>query len=198
MHYGINVATLGDYAHPGKVVTLAQTAESAGWAGLFVWDHLAFVWGVPSGDPWIILSAAAQATDAIKLGPLVTPLPLRRPQVVANAVASLDQLSNGRVVFGAGLGGVPAEITAFGEDADLPDRAQKLDEGLAVLDLLWSGEPTTFHGRFFDVDGVTLSPLPVQRHAYLSGLEGKATQPCDAPLAGTAGQSPRIMKDVKW
>jgi len=56
--------------------------------------------------------------------------------------------AGGRVVFGAGLGGVPAEFTAFGEDANLQDRAQKLDEGLAILDLLWSGEPTTFHAPF--------------------------------------------------
>ncbi len=67
-------------------------------------DHLAFAWGVPSGDPWVILSAAA--TGRLMLGTAVTPLARRRLQVVANALATLDLLSGGRVVFGAGLGGV--------------------------------------------------------------------------------------------
>jgi hypothetical protein len=114
MHYGIVTANLGDYADPRVAVRLACAAEAAGWEAFFVWDHLGFVRGVPSGDPYVILSAVAASTTHLKLGLAVTPLARRRPQVVANALASLDLLSGGRAIFGAGLGGVAEEFSAFG------------------------------------------------------------------------------------
>src|SRR5688500_4723187 len=119
MHYAIEVVTLGEYADPRPVVRLAKAAEAAGWEGLFIWDHLGFVWGAPSGDPWVILAAVAQATERIKLASSVTPLPRHQPQMLANALATLDLLSDGRVIFGAGIGGMPQEFGAFGaiEDA---------------------------------------------------------------------------------
>lgn len=163
MNYGIEVVTLGDYANPRLVVRLAQAAEAAGWQGLFIWDHLAFAWGVPSGDPWVILAAVAQATTQLKIGTAITPLPRRRPHVLANTVATLDLLSEGRVILGLGLGGILQEYTAFGEQANAQERAQRLDEGLEVLNRLWSGEKTTHHGLHYTVDAVTLAPLPVQR-----------------------------------
>jgi hypothetical protein len=118
MRYGIVTANLGEYADPRVAVRLARVAEAAGWEAFFVWDHLGFVRGVSSGDPYVILSAVAASTTRLKLGLAVTPLARRRPQVVANAVASLDLLSGGRAIFGAGLGGVPDEFTAFGESGD--------------------------------------------------------------------------------
>jgi probable F420-dependent oxidoreductase, Rv2161c family len=163
MKYGIDVAILGELADPRRVVELARAAEESGWDGLFVWDHLAFAWGTPSADPWVTLAAAAQATSRLVLGPAVTPLPRRRPAVVAHTVASLDVLSGGRVVFAAGLGGVEAEFTAFGEPSEARLRAARLDEALAILDALWRGEEVTHHGAHYRVDGVRLAPLPVQR-----------------------------------
>lgn len=162
MKYGIDIATLGEYADPNVVVALAVAAEAAGWDGIFVWDHLAFVWGVPSGDPWVILAAVAQATERLKLGTAVTPIPRRRPQVLAHTVATLDILSHGRVIFGAGLGGVEAEFEAFGENAAAKERALKLDEGLAVMRQLWAGEVVTSDGRATHIQNVALAPLPVQ------------------------------------
>lgn len=121
---------------------------------LFIWDHLAWAGGIPSGDPWISLAAAAAtATPRIALGLDVSPLPRRRPQVVATAVAALDRLSNGRVVFGAGLGGSEAEYTTFGEVADAKARASKLDEGLEILDRLWRGQRVEHHGSNYTVAG---------------------------------------------
>jgi probable F420-dependent oxidoreductase len=163
MHYGINVATLGDYANPRLIVPLAQAAEAAGWEGLFVWDHLAFAWGVPSGDPWVILAAVAQATTRLKIGTAITPLPRRRPHVLANTIATLDQLSQGRVILGVGLGGVPQEFSAFGEEDDPSKRAQQLDESLDLLNQLWSGESVRHLGTHYTVEDVTLAPLPMQR-----------------------------------
>ncbi len=163
MRHGIVTANLGEYADPRVAVRLARAAEAAGWEAFFVWDHLGFVRGVPSGDPLIILSAVAASTTHLKLGLAVTPLARRRPQVVANALASLDLLSGGRVVFGAGLGGEPDEFTAFGEPGEARRRAAMLDEGLMILNRLWSGASVTHRGPHYAVEGVSLAPLPLQR-----------------------------------
>ena len=163
MRYGIVMSNLDDYADPRLAFSLARAAEEAGWEGFFVWDHLGFVWGSPSSDPWVVLSAAAFSTTRLKLGTAITPLARRRPHVVANSLVSLDLLSGGRVVFGAGLGGVAEEFTAFGEPGDAKERARMLDEGLTVLDGLWSGEPLTHHGQHYHVENVSLAPLPLQR-----------------------------------
>ena len=114
MRYGIVTANLGDYADPRVAVRLARAAEAAGWEAFFVWDHLGFVRGVSSGDHCVILSAVATSTTHLKLGLAVTLLARRRPQIVSNALASLDLLSAGRVIFDVELGGVPEEFTAFG------------------------------------------------------------------------------------
>jgi probable F420-dependent oxidoreductase len=163
LQYGVSITNFGEYGDPREVARLAQIAEQAGWDGLFIWDHLAFVWGVSSGDPFIVLAAVAMVTTRLKLGTTVTPLPRRRPQVLAQTLTTLDRLSHGRMIFGVGLGGVPKEYTAFGESAEAKRRAAMLDEGLEMLTRLWSGESVTHHGAHYTVEGVTLAPLPVQR-----------------------------------
>jgi alkanesulfonate monooxygenase SsuD/methylene tetrahydromethanopterin reductase-like flavin-dependent oxidoreductase (luciferase family) len=163
MRYGIVMANLKEYSDPRVAVRLAQVAEDAGWEAFFVWDHLGFVWGSPSFDPWIVLSAVAARTTRLTLGTAITPLARRRPQVVANALASLDLLSDGRVVFGAGLGGVAEEFTAFGDPGDTKVRAAMLDEGLMILGGLWSGETVTHHGPHYTLESVALAPLTLQR-----------------------------------
>ncbi len=109
------------------------------------------------------LSAIAATTEQIRVGTAVTPVARRRPQVLAHQVATLDVLSRGRVTFGAGLGGVASEFSKFGEDSDAHMRAELLDEGLDVLRALWSGEQVDRRGKHYTLDGVTLSPLPVQQ-----------------------------------
>jgi alkanesulfonate monooxygenase SsuD/methylene tetrahydromethanopterin reductase-like flavin-dependent oxidoreductase (luciferase family) len=153
---------MGTLSDPRLAVRLARAAEASGWDGVFTWDHLAFVWGRPSADPWTTLAAIAASTERVKLGTAVTPVPRRRLQVLANQVATLDVLSGGRVVFGAGLGGSPSEFASFGEPTDEKVRASMLDEGLDVLHRLWSGEQVTHRGEHYTVEGVTLSPTPVQ------------------------------------
>jgi len=157
------MSNLADHADPRLAIHLARAAEEAGWEAFFLWDHLGFAWGLPSSDPWITLSAVAVSTIRLKLGTAITPLARRRPQVVANALGSLDLLSGGRMIFGAGLGGMTEEFTAFGEPGAAKERAAMLDEGLAVLDRLWSGETVTHHGQHYDVENVSLAPLPFQR-----------------------------------
>ena len=162
MQFGLDVANLGAAADPRRVVELAVAAEQAGWDGFFVWDHWGFAWEMPSGDPWVMLAAVAQATTRMQLGTMITPLPRRRPQMVASTLASLDLLSNGRVVFGAGLGGVPQEFAAFGEVVDGKVRAAMLDEGLEVVARLLAGERVNFQGHYYTVNDIKLAPRGLQ------------------------------------
>jgi alkanesulfonate monooxygenase SsuD/methylene tetrahydromethanopterin reductase-like flavin-dependent oxidoreductase (luciferase family) len=98
----------------------------------------------------------------VRLGTAVTPVARRRPHVLAQQVATLDVLSGGRVVFGAGLGGAPSEFGRFGEPEDPRVRAELLDEGLDILRGLWAGDEVRHNGPHYVVDGVKLGPLPVQ------------------------------------
>jgi len=162
VRHGVCLANIGTYSDPRVGVRVAVAAEAAGWDGVFIWDHLAFVWGAPAADPWITLSAIGAATSRVRVGTAVTPVARRRPQVLAHQVATLDILSAGRMIFGAGLGGSESEFGKFGEATDAKVRAAMLDEGLDVMRQLWSGEEVTHRGEHFTVDGVTLAPTPVQ------------------------------------
>lgn len=164
MRYGLCVANIGSYADPRVTAELATTAEASGWEAVFVWDHLAFVWGPPAADPWVTLAAVATATSSVRVGTAVTPVARRRPHVLAQQVATLDVLSGGRVVFGAGLGGSKSEFTRFGEPDDPKVRAAMLDEGLDLLRALWSGKEVRHRGAHYVVDGVRLAPTPIQEH----------------------------------
>ena len=162
MRCGLAVANIGTYADPRVTVELGRSAEASGWDALFVWDHLGFVWNGPAADPWVTLAAVAATTSRIRIGTAVTPVARRRPQVLAQQVATLDVLSGGRVVFGAGLGGSEAEFGRFGEPVDARVRAELLDEGLELLRRFWAGEEVRHRGTHYVVDGVTLAPLPAQ------------------------------------
>jgi alkanesulfonate monooxygenase SsuD/methylene tetrahydromethanopterin reductase-like flavin-dependent oxidoreductase (luciferase family) len=112
----------------------------------------------------VALAAIALATTRIRIGTMVTPLPRRRPWIVARQAVTLDHLSNGRVILGVGLGFPPdAEYAAFGEDSDDHLRAEKLDESLAIIDGLWSGEPFSFSGKHFTVAETVFLPRPMQQ-----------------------------------
>jgi alkanesulfonate monooxygenase SsuD/methylene tetrahydromethanopterin reductase-like flavin-dependent oxidoreductase (luciferase family) len=87
----------------------------------------------------------------------------RRVGKVARESVTLDVLSGGRLIVGAGLGASPTEFTAFGESGDARVRAGRLDESLDILAGLWSGEPVTFHGEYLTAADVTMLPRPVQR-----------------------------------
>jgi alkanesulfonate monooxygenase SsuD/methylene tetrahydromethanopterin reductase-like flavin-dependent oxidoreductase (luciferase family) len=163
VRFGIEVVTLGPLADPRRVVELAAAAEEAGFELVAVWDHHAYVWGVPSADAVVTLTAVAQATTRIRLLPTVIPIARHVPHVLALQLANLDVLSGGRLIVGVGLGGVAEEFTAFGQPASARDRAERVDEALDVMTGLWSGAEVNHSGRHYRVDGVTLAPTPVQR-----------------------------------
>ncbi|MEX2229745.1 MAG: TIGR03619 family F420-dependent LLM class oxidoreductase [Dehalococcoidia bacterium] len=166
MRFAINVPNFGEYFDPRFAGELAADAEAHGWDGFFVWDHInaAYEPGTPLADPWILLAAIALATERIRIGTLVTPLPRRRPWTVARETVTLDHLSRGRLTLGVGLGYPPdLEYAALGEDADDRTRADRLDEGLAVLAGLWSGEPFSYEGEHYRLTDVQFLPKPVQQ-----------------------------------
>lgn len=165
MRFSVNVPNFGDFANPRAVAAAAKAAEEAGWDALFVWDHLLHGRHKrPFGDPWMLLTAAALATSQIRLGTLVTPPARRRPQELARQVATLDVVSGGRVIFGAGLGGpIEDEYARFGDTTDPMVLAERLDEGLELLRRFWAGDTVDHGGRHYEVNGVTLEPVTVQR-----------------------------------
>jgi alkanesulfonate monooxygenase SsuD/methylene tetrahydromethanopterin reductase-like flavin-dependent oxidoreductase (luciferase family) len=166
MRFGLHLPNFGPVGDPTILAGLAADAESSGWEGFFLWDHVLgdAAWREPMVDPWIALAAVASATHTIRLGALVTALPRRRPWHLARETATLDRLSNGRLVVGVGLG-FPgdAEFAHFGEDAAVQVRARRLDEGLAILAGLWSGDPFAFHGAEYRIRETVFLPTPVQR-----------------------------------
>jgi alkanesulfonate monooxygenase SsuD/methylene tetrahydromethanopterin reductase-like flavin-dependent oxidoreductase (luciferase family) len=139
LKHAVCLANFGTYADPHATLRVARVAADAGWDGLFVWDHLAFVWNGPSADPWVTLAAVAAAVPGLTLGTAITPLPRRRPQVVAEQAATLERLNGGSVILGVGLGGNRAEFERFGEDFDEHRRARLLDDGLELVRELWDG-----------------------------------------------------------
>ncbi|HET7270160.1 MAG TPA: LLM class flavin-dependent oxidoreductase [Rubrobacter sp.] len=173
MQYGLSLPNFGEGIDAGAIASLAGEAEEAGWDGFFVWDHLlAFSPGpVPVVDTWISLAAVAMGTSRIRFGPMVTPLPRRRPVKLARESASVDHLSGGRLVLGVGIGAMPYEWDYLGEEPDMRVRGAMLDEGLEVLTGLWSGEPFGHRGEHFRIGGepphedwrVVFYPPPLQR-----------------------------------
>ncbi|PUA82678.1 LLM class flavin-dependent oxidoreductase [Nocardioides currus] len=159
---GLFVAPFDALADPRVVGDLAASAEAAGWDGFFVWDHLAYGDRVTAiADPWTCCAAIAMRTERLLLGPMVTPLPRRRPQVLARQAASLAVLSGGRFVLGLGIGDDwVGELSGFGDEADPKVRGRMLDEGLEVLTGLLRGEPVDHVGEHYTARDARFRPAP--------------------------------------
>lgn len=145
------------------MIELACEAEQSGWDALFVPDVLA-----PAGaffDPWVVLAAIAVKTKRLRIGTMITAVSRRRPWKLARETATLDHLSNGRVILAVGLGAVGYDggFAGVGEATDLKTRARLLDEGLEIIEKLWAGEPASFTGRHYRVDNLTMLPATVQK-----------------------------------
>lgn len=165
VHHALFLPIFDELAEPRTVARLAAEAEEHGWDGLFVWDHIAYRAPVVAvADPWVTLAAVACATERLRIGPMVTPLPRRRPVVVARQSVTLDRLSGGRLVLGVGIGGDGSrELSATGEQTEDRVRGAMLDEALDVLRSAWTGEAVHHRGEHYVVDDLALLPTPVQR-----------------------------------
>lgn len=173
MRFGVPLT--GDVA---AMPELARRAEAAGCESVWLAEHL--VWpasiapsypysadgrppvplDVPTYDPWVLLAWIAAHTSRLRLGTSVYILPLRDPHVTARAVASLDQVSGGRVLLGVGVGWLPEEFAIAGQD--FRTRGARADEAIEILRALWSPGPTAYEGRHYRFPPVQFEPKPPQ------------------------------------
>ena len=157
---GVYLPPFGPFGDPSVVVDLAVRAEAAGWDGVFLWDHVVSD-ASPIIDSWTTLGAVAAATQRILLGPTITPLPRRRPWVVARQASTVSRLSGGRLILGAGLGSDESgDFSRFDEQTDLATRSAMLDESLAVLRAVWCGERHDHTGTHYEVHLEPTQPEP--------------------------------------
>ena len=160
---GLSVQHLPDESQPARFqehVEQVRLARAVGFASVWASQHYLsdpFTYF----QPFPTLGRIAAEADGMLLGTGVVLLPLHQPVDVAEQVATLDVITNGRFVFGVGLGYRDVETTAMGHDPK--ERVGRLEEGLAVLERLWTGEPVTYAGKHFTLRDVRISMPPVQR-----------------------------------
>ena len=159
MKFGIVINAGG----PRLMAELASDAESAGWDGVFTYDAIDVGTG-DTYDPWVVLAGMAMRTERVRLGAIVFAPTRRRPWKLAREALTLDHLSSGRLVVPVGLGALDDRgFGAVGEVTDTRARAAILDETLAILDGLWTGEPFAFQGHHYRMGSMTFTPRPIQR-----------------------------------
>ena len=151
------------YGSARMVAKLSSLAEEAGWDGCFLGDA---IW---CEDPIIALAAAAMSTRRIRLGTMITPVPLRRPWKIASESLALDHLSDGRLTLGLGAGAVWMGWQSFPDEVtDTRARAEMLDETIDILTLLYQCKQFDYDGRHYHLkltlmDERHYPPRPVQQ-----------------------------------
>jgi len=153
-----------DLLDAGSVPEIAKAAEDAGFDGLSLTEHPApsSTWlesgGHQSLDPFVALAAAAAVTSKLQLVTNISVVPYRNPLLLAKSAATLNRMSEGRFIMGAGAGYLKSEFFALGVDFD--ERNALFEEALQVMQLHWSGEPFTFEGRHFSARNIHALPAP--------------------------------------
>lgn len=164
------------WTEPEQIVDVACIAEECGFDGVMTADHALYPRELrtpypyspdgrapldadsPYPDVWGLMTAIAARTTRLKMTCGVYVLPLRHPIEVAKMSATLAMISNGRFLFGAGSGWMKEEFDVMG--VDFASRGRRMDECIAILRGLWSGDWFEFHGEFFDFPAITLKPPP--------------------------------------
>jgi probable F420-dependent oxidoreductase len=147
-----------------EYLDLARRAEAAGFDSIWVGDHL--VYDLPDGstrgphEAWTTLAAIAAVTDRVEIGPLVASTSFHAPAMLAKQAATVDAISQGRLILGIGAGWNRREYDAFGFPYDR--RVSRFEEALAIIAPLLREGRTTYHGEFYDVDDCVLDPTPVR------------------------------------
>jgi probable F420-dependent oxidoreductase len=167
-HLSIGVQTLHRRTEPAEgpwlptideLADLVGLVDRCGYDSMWVGDHVAFT--IAIFDPLMQLAQAAVLSRRLVFGTDVYLLPLRHPTPVAKQVSTLDHLTEGRFIFGVGVGGeFPKEYEACG--VPLNERGARLSESLTIMRKLWSGEPVSHAGKFFTFEGVKMQPPPRQ------------------------------------
>ena len=153
------------------IVSGVIEADKQGFDGALMPDH--FMWGQEIGhsmerpystlETWTTLTYLSGKTEKIKLGTLVTPLPFRHPGLLAKRLSTLDILSNGRVILGAGAGWSRVEFQGYSKWLDTKERVDKTFEALDIIKRLWKEDAVTHKSKFYNIEGAVLEPKPVQK-----------------------------------
>jgi alkanesulfonate monooxygenase SsuD/methylene tetrahydromethanopterin reductase-like flavin-dependent oxidoreductase (luciferase family) len=187
-------------AHAPAIVTAAQAAERAGFGGVWTFDHLS---GAVAGrssvlECFTLLGAFAQATSSVIVGPLVANVNNRHPAVIANAAATLQDLSGGRAWLGLGAGAGPSspyavEQIALGRPVlSATARRAQLDEAVQVIRQLWSEDSAqSFKGEYYHLDAAAAFPTPQPPPPIIVGANG----PRIAALAGRIADGINVAAD---
>lgn len=145
-------------------IEVAREVEALGFTILLVRDHLAADVFGDQLAPIAASMAAAMATSTLRIGTMMLDNDFRHPALLANELATIDQLSTGRLEVGIGAGWLAADYQRTGIPFDRPGiRIDRLAEALTVMKSLWNGGPLTFRGDHYHVDGLVGYPLPIQR-----------------------------------
>jgi alkanesulfonate monooxygenase SsuD/methylene tetrahydromethanopterin reductase-like flavin-dependent oxidoreductase (luciferase family) len=148
-----------------EYLDLARRAEAAGYDSIWVGDHL--IYDLPDGstrgpyEAWTTLAAIAAVTERVEIGPLVASTSFHAPAMLAKYAATVDAISEGRLILGLGAGWNRREFEAFGLPYDR--RVSRFEEALAIIVPLLREGRTTFHGQFYDLDDCVLDPRPVRQ-----------------------------------
>jgi probable F420-dependent oxidoreductase len=138
-----------------QLVEVVELVDRCGYDSLWMGDHVSFP--IPMMDPLLMIAQAAVVSRRLTFGTGVYLLPLRHPAPVAKQVSTLDHLTEGRFIFGVGVGGeFPKEYELCG--VPINERGARLSEGMKVLRKLWSGEPVSHESRFYNFDDIPMQP----------------------------------------
>ena len=167
MRYGFVVPNNVGIKDPHDLIKLGVLAESLGFDSIWVNHHIVHVGYVkerlgtdPYQDALVTLTWLAAETSNIRLGTSVLVMPYLHPMALAKHLATLDQLSHGRLIVGLGAGSLPEENAVLGVPYE--SRGRYCNEFLQVLRVLWTDDQASFHGEFFSFDGLCSSPKPMQ------------------------------------
>lgn len=178
MKYALSLMNFDFLGDARLLADLAVEAEDAGWDGVFLWDHINWpdddVGGRRLGglhvDPWITLGLIADRTSRVLLGTAVTPIARRRPAKLAREILTLQQLSGGRFVLGAGSGGWTTEFDDLGDEPELKVRAEMLEDGLELLQKMWSGDAFEHTGTHYRGSGRSFCPGGAEVPIWLGAM----------------------------
>ena len=148
------------------IVGVAKRAEELGYDSVWVTDHVVGPVDYTRLDPTVydplsVLSYVAAVTNRVSLGTSALVVPYRNPVIVAKTLATIDQLSGGRLILGAAAGWMRQEFHALGVPRE--ERGRRTDEYLRVIEALWEQEEPSFSGQFFHLAGIHYEPKPLQQ-----------------------------------
>ncbi|MCP3856971.1 MAG: LLM class F420-dependent oxidoreductase [Actinomycetia bacterium] len=201
MHFGLRYANIGPLSGRVPSLEITRFAEEAGFESIWTIEHVVIPAGYQSAypysddgrfgwpetldypDPLMWMGVVAGATERIKLGTAIVILPQRNPVVLAKELATLDAMSDGRVLFGVGVGWLREEFEAIG--VPFGERAARTDEAIEVLRVLWRDDEASFDGQFTSLDRALMFPKPAQPNGVPIHIGGHS--PAAARRAGRLG-----------